>query len=157
MITRWLPILAAFACPAAIHVQAISAGSRNTSVLAFQVESGGNDNYFLRDSTTSAQLLLTSSNNTDTEARRLVVALPAGNSGALTYFLPKDTFGNVTTLAPTLVNGTFRSTTRAFNNTGVEADLAFNANATLGVTIIGAVRAMRGTSNNLMSYILYLF
>ncbi|KAI9001558.1 hypothetical protein BD414DRAFT_453177 [Trametes punicea] len=119
-------------------------GSQNAS-LAFKVVSGGNDNYFLRDNLTSSQLLLTSSNSTS-PLRRLVVALPAGNSGALTYFLPKDagSSGNSTeALNVTLVEGSFKSATADYSNVGVQADLNFDRNATLGVTIIGAVRAMR--------------
>ena len=130
------------------------------SALSFRVSSGGNDNYFLRDDITSAQLLITNTNNT-TPVRRLVFALPAGNSGGLVYFLPLS--GNVTTangtqnvssaensmLGISVVNGTFRSTTDEFNNTGAEVELAFTGNATLGVTIIGAVRAMRGTFETL--------
>ncbi|KAI0329281.1 hypothetical protein GY45DRAFT_1416531 [Cubamyces sp. BRFM 1775] len=126
-------------------------GSQNAS-LAFKVVSGGNDNYFLRDNLTSAQLLLTSANSTST-AGRLVVALPAGNTGALTYFLPKSEVaisqgdsGNNTTVGAlnvTLVDGSFKSATTDYFNVGVQADLSFDANATLGVTIVGAVRAMR--------------
>ncbi|KAL7279357.1 hypothetical protein ACG7TL_007198 [Trametes sanguinea] len=119
-------------------------GPHNSS-LSFKVNSGGNDNYFLRDNTTSAQLLLTSANSTSA-ARRLVVALPAGNSGALTYFLPKDADAGTNTNATlnvTLVEGSVRSATADYFNVGVQADLRFDRNATLGVTIIGAVRAMR--------------
>lgn len=119
-------------------------GGTNSSSLSFQVASGGNDNYFLRDNVTAAQLLLTSANNTSTIPRRFVVALPAGNTGALTYFLPLNATSNGSLLSVNLVNSTFHSTTREFNSSGVEADLAFSTNATLGVTIIGAVRAMRG-------------
>ena len=129
-------------------------GQQNAS-LAFKVVSGGNDNYFLRDNLTSAQLLLTSANNTSA-VRRLVVALPAGNTGALTYFLPKpdanagqDVSGNSSTagaLNVTLVDGSFKSATTDYFNVGVQADLNFDTNATLGVTIVGAVRAMRGQS-----------
>ena len=115
--------------------------------LSFQVVSGGNNNYFFRDNSTSAQLLLTSENSTST-ARRLVVALPAGNSGALAYFLPSNEVAggdSTNALGVNLVNGSFTSATTEFSNVGVQADLAFHANATLGVTIIGAVRAMRGS------------
>lgn len=115
----------------------------NDTQLSFSVSSGGNDNYFLRDNVTSAQLLLTSANSTNT-LRRLVVALPAGNSGALTYFTPLNSTSGASNLSVSLVNGSFTSTTREYNNTGAQADLSFSGNATLGVTIIGAVRAMRG-------------
>lgn len=127
------------------------------ATLAFHVASGGNDHYFLRDGRTSAQLVLTSANSTSA-VRRLVVALPAGNSGALVYFLPKDASadagssgGNSTSpslLSVTLVEGSFKSATADYFNVGVQADLAFDRNATLGVTIIGAVRAMRGTQSS---------
>ncbi|KAI0833704.1 hypothetical protein BC628DRAFT_1426807 [Trametes gibbosa] len=139
--------------------------------LSFHIASGGNDNYFLRDDMTSGQLLLTSTNNTS-DMRRLVVALPAGNSGALVYFLPKDDSANsgfpeeklnttpTTGLGVTLMNGSFKSATADYFNVGVQADLAFNRNATLGVTIIGAVRAMRdyveggGTMHEIFNYTL---
>lgn len=110
--------------------------------LSFQVSSGGNENYFFRDNLTSAQVLLTSANSTS-ELRRLVVALPAGNSGSLSYFLPTNAAINGT-LGVTLQNGSLTSTTDEFDNVGVQANLIFSENATLGVTIIGAVRAMRG-------------
>ncbi|KAI1797436.1 hypothetical protein LXA43DRAFT_984433 [Ganoderma leucocontextum] len=122
-----------------------------TPSLSFEVVSGGNDNYFLRDNLTSAQLLLSSVNNTSA-TRRLVVALPAGNTGALVYFLPSgsnattsSTAGNILTnpLGVNLVHGSFKSATTDYFNVGVQAALVFEANATLGVTIIGAVRAMR--------------
>lgn len=109
--------------------------------LSFKVVSGGNDNHFLRDSITSAQFVLTSANSTSS-LRRLVVALPAGNTGALTYFVPADGSSN---LAVNLVEGSLKSTTTDYFNVGVQADLAFDGSATLGTTIIGAVRAMRGT------------
>ncbi len=73
------------------------------------------------------------------------MALPAGNAGALAYFLPADTSGNGT-LGVHLVEGSLRSATADYFNVGVQAELAFDANATLGATIVGAVRAMRGTS-----------
>ncbi|KAI0648904.1 hypothetical protein C8Q79DRAFT_903844 [Trametes meyenii] len=113
---------------------------RGNASLAFQVVSGGNDNYFLRDGLTSAQLLLTSANDTTITARRLVVALPAGNSGAVTYFLPKDETGR---LGVTVVEGSVRSATGDHFSVGVQADLVFDGNATMGTTVIGAVRAMR--------------
>lgn len=144
----------------------ILAQQSNASTLTFNVSSGGNDNYFYRDNVTSAQLVLTSANNTSTDVRRLVVALPAGNSGALVYFLPlsnsssggnstanSTSTGNTTstsnsTLGISLMNGTLQSITDEFNNTGAQAELVFTGNATLGVTIIGAVRAMRGTDQH---------
>jgi hypothetical protein len=108
----------------------------------FHVISGSNDNYFYRDNVTSAQLLLTNAQAASANTtRRLVVALPAGNNGALVYFLPKN---ESQLLNVQLVNGSLTSTAADNANSGLQADLAFSGDATLGVTIIGAVRAMRG-------------
>ena len=130
-----------------LHLAAAQIVNDTTPSLSFRVVSGGNDNYFLRDNLTSAQLLLTSANSTSVP-RRLVVALPAGNSGALTYFLPANASGGAngtsTSLGVSLVEGSLKSATADYFNVGVQADLVFDGNATLGVTIIGAVRAMRG-------------
>ncbi|KAF9477873.1 hypothetical protein BDN70DRAFT_933848 [Pholiota conissans] len=127
----------------------------------FHVLSGSNDNYFYRDNTTSAQLLLTNAQATSVNTtRRLVVALPAGNNGALVYFLPKDTAGS---LNVELVNGSLTSTTAANENKGIQADLIFSGNATVGVTIVGAVRALRdyvegsGTMHEIFNYTLSSF
>lgn len=150
-LVKTLCVFAIFALAGTAIAQIV--GEPNAT-LAFHVASGGNDNYFLRDGRTSAQLVLTSPNSTS-EARRLVVALPAGNSGALVYFLPKDASMNTgssganstspVALGVTLVEGSLKSATADYFNIGVQAELAFDQNATLGVTIIGAVRAMRGT------------
>ena len=127
----------------ALYGVAIAQGVGNpTSNLSFHAVSGDNDNYFLRDTLSSAQLLLTSPNST-ASARRLVVALPAGNSGALVYFLTANLEGN-STLNISLVEDSLKTTSADYSNFGVEANLVFDQNATLGVTIIGAVRAMRG-------------
>ncbi|KAK7472324.1 hypothetical protein VKT23_000443 [Stygiomarasmius scandens] len=137
-------------------VLGISARSAATP-LSFQISSGGNENFFYRDDQTSAQVLLTSPSSNAT-VRRFVVALPAGNSGALVYFLPLS--NGTDDLAVSLINDTLISTTEDFNNTGIQADLLFSQNATLGVTIVGAVRAMRdyveggGTMNSVFNYTL---
>ena len=110
--------------------------------LAFKVTSGENDNYFLRDNLTSAQLLVTTSNST-ASSRRLVIALPAGNSGVLAYFHPSESNNN-SVFGVGVAEGSFQSVMADFSNVGVRVDLNFSGNATLGTTIIGAVRAMRG-------------
>lgn len=122
--------------------RALTSVKEDSIGLSFQVSSGGNYNYFLRDNITSAQLLLTNDSSAGPSGfYRLVAALPAGNTGALVYFLPS--VAN-TTFSVDLVNGTLNSTTDEYNNTGIQADLTFSGGARLGVTIIGAVRAMRG-------------
>ncbi|EJD08148.1 uncharacterized protein FOMMEDRAFT_144208 [Fomitiporia mediterranea MF3/22] len=130
-----------------------------TSNLSFQVTSGGNENYFLRDNLTSAQVLLTSANSL-ASLRRLVVALPAGNSGVLTYFLPLSNSSSNDSLSVTIQNDSLTSTSEELNNVGIQGNLSFNASATVGVTIIGAVRAMRdyvegsGTMHEIFNYTL---
>jgi len=115
------------------------------SPTTFHVTSGSNENYFYRDDITSAQLLLTSTNASTSTTRRLVVALPAGNNGALVYFLPSTVSSSKEPpLNLDLVNGSMKSITGDNGNRGIQADLNFSANATLGVTIVGAVRALRG-------------
>jgi len=56
-------------------------------MLSFQVSSGGNDNYFLRDNITSAQMLLTSANNTKPCAS-FGIRLACRQLGGLVSFYP---------------------------------------------------------------------
>ncbi|THU89762.1 hypothetical protein K435DRAFT_728809 [Dendrothele bispora CBS 962.96] len=138
-----------------------STSTSTSSLLSFQISSGGNENFFYRDNQTSAQVLLTSPNNT-ASARRFIAALPAGNIGALVYFLPlsSGTDEQGEHLGLTLLNDTLTSTADELDNVGIQADLLFSRNATLGVTIVGAVRAMRdyveggGTMNSVFNYTL---
>ncbi|KZP01238.1 hypothetical protein CALVIDRAFT_474889 [Calocera viscosa TUFC12733] len=115
--------------------------------LYFHLSSGGNENYFYRDNVTAAQVLFTSSNSTTT-VRRFVTAMPAGNSGALLYFLPLNASASNATGSPLdvqLVNSTLplAHTVETWGNVGVKGQMSFSADAQLGVAIIGAVRAMR--------------
>ena len=107
-----------------------------TDSLSFSVLSGGNSNVFIRDNISAAQVVLTANASA---LQRLVVALPAGNSGALAYFLANGS----DTLGVLLVNGSLRTTTQAFGMVGIRGTLAFSSNASLGVTILGATRAVR--------------
>lgn len=112
----------------------------------FHITSGSNENYFFRDNITTAQVLVTSSSASNSIPRRFVAALPAGNNGALVYFLPANTNGNSSTpLNIELINGTMKSATGEDGNRGIQADIRLSSNATLGVVIVGAVRAMRGS------------
>lgn len=126
----------------------------SNSDLNLHISTGGFDNYFWRSNTTAAQVLLTSPNASDS-LQRFVVAMPAGNSGTLAYFLPSDPVQN---LSVQLVDGALQDANGNFNNVGVQGQLSFNADASLGVTIIGAVRAMRdyvegdGTMHEIFNY-----
>ncbi|KAI0784480.1 hypothetical protein C8Q75DRAFT_794968 [Abortiporus biennis] len=157
-------LLVAFLLPTTVVCSQSTSVSEHSS-LSFHVASGGNDNYFVRDNVTSGQLVLTCPNNTsDLGFSRLVVALPAGNSGALVYFLPQQGHETATPIfSVSLKNETFTGVGEDFNNTGIQADLSFNAIATIGVTVIGAVRAMRdyveggGTMHEVFNYTLVDF
>ncbi|KAJ3270178.1 hypothetical protein HK104_004971 [Borealophlyctis nickersoniae] len=111
--------------------------------LRLQVTAEGNVNYFLRDQTTAAQVLFTDTQNaTSSKPSRFVAALPAGNSGLVSYFLPlNDTSNNAFTV--TLVNGTLQSATGEDKKVGVKGSMAFSKNAQMGVTVMGATRASR--------------
>ncbi|KAF8512552.1 hypothetical protein BU17DRAFT_54049 [Hysterangium stoloniferum] len=122
--------------------------------LNLHLTSGGYDNYLWRSNITAAQVLLTSPNVTD-RPQRFVVGMPAGNSGALSYFLPVE---GDKTLSVQLLNGTLEDAVGDFDNVGVQGGLSFSSDAILGVTIIGAVRAMRdyvegnGTMHEIFNY-----
>lgn len=114
-------------------------GQNLSTALNFQVQSGGNTNYFFRDNTTAAQILFPNA-TADFGPQRFVAALPAGNSGALVYFLPQN---SSTSLSVQAVNGSLSSVIHELNNTGISGRMSFDNNASMGVAVIGAVRAMR--------------
>jgi hypothetical protein len=121
------------------------------STLNLSLVSGDFSNYVLRDNDTSATLLL----NTNASAQsfgynRFLVAFPAGNSGAMTNFTALSngtSAGNSTasnsSLAINLVNGTFASVRRDYNQSGVQGTLSFSGSALMNETVIGGVRAIR--------------
>lgn len=119
----------------------ISISAAQTLDINFSIFSGANLNYFIRDNTTAATLLLTARNaSAPGKPQRMVVGMPAGNSGALSYFIPAD---NSTQLVLELVEGSLQTVAADNNHTGLAGAFTMNANATLGVTIIGSLRAVR--------------
>lgn len=121
-----------------------SIASSSSADLSFNLTSGQNVNYVFRNNVTAAQVLLTAP-NASLGLSRFVVALPAGNSGSLVYFIPKnDSSGSdnstSTKALQVTLDGGLKATKGSHNATGVKGKLSFNKNATVGVTIIGAVR-----------------
>lgn len=125
-----------------------STGSSSGNLLA-NVSFVGYDNYAYRDNVVAAQMVI-SANASATKPSRLIVAFPQGNTGFLTYFIPSNgstssplqvvpdiaTFASVTfPSVPAAQNGT--------NQTGVQCDLSFNNDMSLGVTLIGSIRTVR--------------
>ena len=67
--------------------------------------------------------------------------MPAGDSGALSYFLRLNSSKQLS--AQLVRNSLLQDATGSFNNVGVQGRMTFSTDATLGITVLGAVRAMR--------------
>ena len=106
--------------------------------LRFNLTSGSYDNYFIRSNLTAAQVLLT--NTSATELNRFLVAFPAGNSGAVSYFLPLE---EQASLNVTLGQDGIRTAYGPNDLRGVAGELLFSNNATLGTTLLGSIRTVR--------------
>jgi hypothetical protein len=137
---RTSPIRHLFACLAALVLVPSGVTSQvSGDNLNLHLSSGGFENYLWRSNITAVQVLFTSPNVTD-RPQRFVAAMPAGNSGALSYFLPLNSSEQ---LSVQLVNNSLQDAAGDFNNVGVQGHMSFSTDATMGVTILGAVRAMR--------------
>ena len=111
------------------------------------------ENYFYSDCNVDAQVVVTSplpDSNLAVIGPRLVVAWPAGNSGACAFFQPQN--GKNGTLGITLVNSTVGSplgpvysqnASSKYPSVGVDGVLRFNSSATMTVVILGSVRTIR--------------
>ena len=126
-------------CFSALFLSPFGVASQTSDILNLHLTSGGYENHFWRSNITAVQVLFTSPNVSD-RPQRFVAAMPAGNSGALSYFLPLNSSEQ---LSVQLVNNSLQDATGSFNNAGVQGRMTFSTDATLGVTILGAVRAMR--------------
>lgn len=101
---------------------------------------GGFDNTFFRDNVTSAQILVTSPNITNDQAVRFIVATPAGNSGALLYFIPSSNSSGFTAI---IEEASLNSVSAASNQAGVSGVVQLSSEASLGVAIVGGIRASK--------------
>lgn len=112
------------------------------------------ENYFYSDCNVAAQAVVTSplpDSNLSIIGPRLIVAWPAGNSGACAYFSPQN--GVNGTLGIELANSTAGNplgpTYSASQNgsgppnVGVQALMRFNSSATLTLSILGSIRTIR--------------
>ena len=114
------------------------------------------ENYFYSDCHGASQVVVTSplsDSNLTIVGPRLVVAWPAGNSGVVAFFAPKN--GVNGTLSIELVNGTSgqilspvydvntSSSISGNPQVGVTALVRFNSSAVLTVPILGSVRTIR--------------
>lgn len=114
------------------------------------------DNFFYSDCNTAVQVVVTSPQSDSDLSQilpRLIVAWPAGNSGACTYFEPQN--GVSGTLGIEAVNSTigdplaatYNNSTDSGNDTvpfyGVTGTIRFNSSAILTIPILGSIRTIR--------------
>ncbi|SJX60258.1 uncharacterized protein SRS1_11572 [Sporisorium reilianum f. sp. reilianum] len=122
--------------------------------ISLNLTSGPYDNYLFRSNLTAAQVLLTnitaanpSVNSTKPTLNRFLVALPAGNSGSVAYFLPYTNGSNATSagqgLTVTLGEAGIKGAYGDYNQSGVTGELVFSQSATLGTTLLGSIRTVR--------------
>ncbi|KAJ5106667.1 hypothetical protein N7456_003342 [Penicillium angulare] len=112
------------------------------------------ENYFYSDCNVAAQAVITSplpDSNLSNISPRLVVAWPAGNSGACAFFAPQD--GPNGTLSIELLNSTIGKPLAPVYNAssigtqnpsvGIQGILRFNSSAILSLPILGSIRTIR--------------
>ncbi|KAL5113366.1 hypothetical protein ACEQ8H_008759 [Pleosporales sp. CAS-2024a] len=113
---------------------------------------GAYDNHFYNDCHASSHVIVTSprvGDDLDFIKPRLLVAWPAGNSGALALFEPTN--GQAGTLTMKLEqSGTggalrpvYETDAGATPRVGVSGTISFNDSATLAVPVLGSIRAIR--------------
>jgi hypothetical protein len=111
------------------------------------------ENYFYSDCQVDAQVVITSplpDSNLSIIGPRLIVAWPAGNSGACAFFEPQNGVNGSLAIdlisAPTGANLTsvsVSSPNSQYPSVGVKGALRFNSSARLTVPILGSVRTIR--------------
>ena len=109
------------------------------------------ENYFYSDCNVAAQVVVTSplpGSDLKVIGPRVIVAWPAGNSGACMFFEPQNALNG--SLAIKLVNSTVGSPLAPFYvsrdgypSVGVKGVLCVNSTAVLSLSILGSVRAIR--------------
>lgn len=106
------------------------------------------DNYFYSDCHTSVHVIVTSprsASDLNLVKPRLLVAWPAGNSGALALFAPES--GKEGTLGVRLENSTDSGESlepiNKSSRVGISGSINFNDTARLTVPILGSIRAIR--------------
>ncbi|KAI2760687.1 hypothetical protein DTO012A8_9639 [Penicillium roqueforti] len=114
------------------------------------------DNYFYSDCNVAAQVVVTSplpDSDLSLIAPRLIIAWPAGDSGACAYFAPQN--GVNGSLSLELINSTIgkplapiytaelSNSSNTYPSVGVQGVLRFNSSATLTVPVLGSIRSIR--------------
>lgn len=110
------------------------------------------ENYFYSDCNVASQAVITSplpDSNLSIIGPRLIIAWPAGDSGACAFFEPQD--GRNGTLSIQLVNSTnshplspvYNASSSGPPHVGVEGVIRFNSSAKLTIPILGSIRTIR--------------
>ena len=110
------------------------------------LEDGPQKNYLYSDCHTSAHVIVTTprpDSNTSVVKPRLIVAWPAGNSGAMAYFAPESGQGSLNISLEESGNGETVQPLNASDRVGVSASINFNTTARLTQPILGSIRAIR--------------
>lgn len=134
--------------PVSQEALSFSTSSCSDAASRLYLSDSPHDNYFYSDCHTSAHVIVTSpqpGSNLDIVKPRLLVAWPAGNSGALALFAPES--GQQGTLAISLqkstTSGQWLDPINESSRVGVSGSIKFNDTARLTVPILGSIRAIR--------------
>lgn len=120
---------------------------------ALQLSDPPSENYFYSDCNTQVQVVVTSplpESNLSIIGPRLVVAWPAGNSGACAFFEPQNGVNGslslemiVSPIGTNLTPVYMADSDSQYPSVGVKGTLRFNSSARLTVPILGSVRTIR--------------
>lgn len=137
--------------PACMNSSCVQMPGLKTDATTLHLSSGPYENYFYSDCNVAAQIVVTSplqGSDLKVIGPRLVVAWPAGNSGACIFFEPRNESNG--TLAIKFVNSTVGSplapvhiARKDLPSVGVKGVLHLNSTAVLSLSILGSVRAIR--------------
>ncbi|CAE7014014.1 hypothetical protein P3342_003871 [Pyrenophora teres f. teres] len=112
------------------------------------LKDGPYDNHFYSDCHTSVHVIVTSplaNSNLTAITPRLLIAWPAGNSGAMTFFAPEN--GEAGSLSMKLEgaddNGQVLQALNAADHVGISGRITFNSSAILTVPVLGSIRSIR--------------
>lgn len=123
----------------------------NTSATTLYISDPPYENYFYSDHNGAAQIIVTSplaDSDLSITGPRFIVAWPAGNSGAGLFFQPEN--GVNGSLGIKVINSTVGAPLAPvyipgdnYPSVGVKGIIQFNSTATLSISILGSVRAIR--------------
>jgi hypothetical protein len=111
-----------------------------------QLQDGPHNNHFYSDCRTSVHVIVTSpqsDSDNDVVKPRLLVAWPAGNSGAMARFAPESGQGSLSVSLEEPENGESVEPLSASGSIGVSGSINFDVAARLTVPILGSIRSIR--------------